>query len=272
MNINDAGIPGADDPKTNPNSFSVIPLPSDTDTGLIDQIIADGHKKLAILTDNTTIGSNNIDILTKRFEAAGGQVVDAEQLGLDTINMTPAVQKLQASGADAVYFSEYGAQAGYFVRDVKASGWGVPLYGGQYVNASDLASLVPPADVQGIKLAGTTVTTTPSSPGVEALIKAVTAGGGSVQSNLQSVAAAHDMVLLTAWSANGAKSTKPADMSKYLEDHGTDEVPGLLFSRNTNFSASNHYWRGTDGFSIIEAGVWDDNGRLPRIKTFSYSE
>jgi branched-chain amino acid transport system substrate-binding protein len=269
LSINSNAVPGLSDPKVNPFDFSVTNVPTDTDSQLVQRIIADGHKKIAIMTDNTVVGTGAIESATAIAKSLGAEVVASQQVDLATVNMTPPVQALKSSGADALYIALYGEQAGYFIRDLRASEWDVAVYGGQYTAATDLASLVPVTDIADILLFGASSTSSPPREEADQLLEQIKASGDKITS-LQIASSGYDVIAVLAWAANEAGSNDASAIAKVLEENGDAAIPGYIAAVNTGFSASNHAVRGEDGIAIMQGAEWDEFGLLPRLEFVTF--
>jgi branched-chain amino acid transport system substrate-binding protein len=258
----------------NPLDFDVAVVPDQTDPAVIaPTLLADGHEKIAMLADNTASGTTVLAAMTEKVEELGMEVVATEQVGFDVVSMVPAVQRLQASGADALYFQLYGAQAGYLIRDLKASGWDAAPYGGQYVGATDMASLVPAADIADLKVAIPAFATLPGRPVMDDFLTALREEGKDPSDALVSVVLGHDVVTVLAWAANETGSTDAQTIADFLAQNGDTPVPGLLASENTGWSEDSRTLLGADAVALAPAGAWDADGRLDgRIDLFTASE
>lgn len=252
-------------PDVNPNLFNVSSPVASHAGPLMDYIADEGNKSVALLVDTTATGASAAAAYTAAAIAAGMTVTATETVELSAVNMTPAVQRPQASGADAVVFNVFGAAAGYFVRDYRASGWDAPLFGGSSVQQTNLATLVPESDLKDIVIAGFAVNTTPSSDAAQTLVDQIKAQGKEITTALALSATAHDTAILFAWAANGAGSLDPQAITDYLSENGDVDVPNLTLAPQTNYSAGNHEWHAKNAVALSVAGPFDD-GRLAALK------
>ncbi|MCU1482200.1 MAG: branched-chain amino acid transporter substrate-binding protein [Subtercola sp.] len=265
LSISSNGTAALADSTVNPYYFDTVPPSSTVSKYVTQYAISQGAKKLAVVTDNSTLGTDAIAADKATAEAGGASLVASVQVDATTINMTPAVQSLSNSGADAVIIDLYGQPAGYFVRDLKASGWNVTRYGTSSLFATNLDSLLPVSDYEGIVAVGPTPGTAPALYGVSAMQTQIKADGGDATTSVTGLAQNYADIILFAWAANGAHSTDSAAVAKYLEEHGTDKVPNDTIAETTGYTASNHQMTAPGTLSTATEGAMDSEGLLPRI-------
>lgn len=249
----------------NPNLFDVS-VPSPGTAGALFEYIADqGIKKVALVVDTTSTGDGAIAAYEPAAAANGVTISVTERVDLSSINMTPAIQRVEGSDAEALVANVYGAAAGYLIRDFKASGWDVPFFGGFSIFASPLTDVVPEADLEGMVAVGVASSTWPSEPNAQALIDTVEEETGEeITTGLSSIFNGHDAVTIWAWGANGAGSLDPAEITTFLEENGDVEVPNLGHAETTNYSSTNRAWYPVQGIAIAKLGPLD-HGRLERV-------
>jgi len=233
---------------------------------LFEYIASEDVGTVAVIVDNTTVGESTLASFTDAANEAGVEVVGSERIDLSSINMTPVIQRVQASGAEGLVVNIFGQAAGYVVRDFRASGWDVPMYGGISLFASPLEQYVPAEDLEGVVAIGPASGTFPSTDAMESILDDIAAAGESITGNLTSMVNAHDAFTLWAWAANESGSLEPAEVAEYLEEHGDDPVPNLGHAEATNYSADNHGWYPKKGVAVAKAGTRDDQGRLEQIE------
>jgi len=261
------GLPGGD----NPYVFDVCPTSASVVEGVVKSAVAAGNKNLAVVADNTSNGQSVIDQVKQQLAAAGGKVVTSEQVDLSSVNMTPAVQRLRASGADSILVSLYGAAGGYFFRDLAASGWKPKVYGSQSVFATNLAALVPEKDIDGILAGGAAAAMKPNvNDDVQTLIDKLKANGVDLQKiGLWSALAGYATQMVFAFGANGANSTEAEAITKYLEENGDEAVPHFALAKTTGYSADNHEMHAPGVLGLAKMAAFDENGQLKRVETLN---
>ena len=210
-----------------------------------------GYKKIAIVTDNTAVGSSVIAGAQAAAKKNGVTIIP-EQIDLSTVDMTPVVQRTRASDPDVVLVDLFGAPAGYFFQGLTASGWDVPKYGSFTTFATDLASLIPQKDYAGLISGGPASATAPSvTPALSSLITSLkAANNGKIDNALLLYAQNYDTIILFAWAANQTHSTDGLTLAHYLESHGNAKIPGLTQAVSSGYSASNHEWHPANGLGI----------------------
>jgi branched-chain amino acid transport system substrate-binding protein len=258
-----SGVPTLTD--DNPTVFDVsIPSPG-TAGALFDYIADQGISEVALIVDTTSTGDGAIAAYEPAAESAGVTISITERVDLSSINMTPAVQRVQASGAEALVANVYGTAAGFLLRDFSASGWDVPFFGGLSVFASPLTDIVPPEDLEGAVAVGPSAATFPSNEAQQEVIDLIVEQTGEdITAGLNSALQGHDAVILWAWAANEAESLETDAIVSFLEENGDVEVPNLANAPTTNYSADNHAWYPKEGVAIAKLGELDQ-GRLERI-------
>lgn len=256
------GTKGLTDPKLYPYLFDTV-IPSADSAKIVGNyaVTTDKVKNVAILGDTTTVGQAVMGAFKASVEAAGGTVVAEESIELSAVNMTPAIQRLQASGADALMFNLFGAAAGYFVRDLAASGWTPTVYGGGSFAAFNIESVVPAEDVRALDIlvAGPAVNSAPPvNEGLTSLIEQLKASGNELSSAMSLFAQTHDALIYSVAAANATGTNDAAAMSSWLEENGSTDIPGMAFSTQTGFSAASHEWHPKDGIAMFYSGEFKD--------------
>ncbi|WP_086871640.1 bifunctional serine/threonine-protein kinase/ABC transporter substrate-binding protein [Streptomyces viridochromogenes] len=89
-----------------------------------------GKGKLYVVDDRTAYSTALVSGFTAEFEKLGGSVVGREHVDTDQRGFSGLVAKIQASGADAVFFGGYYDTAGALSRQLGQAGVDVPLMGG----------------------------------------------------------------------------------------------------------------------------------------------
>lgn len=90
-----------------------------------------GARRVAMVYTNNSWGQPLAEGFQKRFEALGGQVINAEGVQENTADFRTIIAKLKGvENLDAVVSPTYPKEGGVFVRQVKELGLSVPLYGG----------------------------------------------------------------------------------------------------------------------------------------------
>lgn len=265
LSISATGTAGLGNPAVNPYFFEVVPLNTGAVNVGAEFAIKQGHKKIALIVDNTAVGTEDIKDVKPIIAKGGGTLTDAEQVSFSAVNLTPAVLKAKASGAEALVVDLFGPAAGHLMSDIKSSGWNVPTYGGQEIFQTNLASFVPVSDLTNLTAIGSAVGAEPTTKGGEELIEGLTAEGVKITGSLAGYAQVHDDLVIFAAGVNGAKSTESAAVAKYLETHGTTPVPHLSQAEVTGYTPQSHEWEPPNALAIAKGGAYK-NGLLKRIE------
>jgi len=90
-----------------------------------------GAKRVAVVYTNNSWGKPLAEGFRKKFEALGGQVINAEGVQENTADFRTIIAKLKGmDNLDALVSPTYPKEGGIFVRQAKELGLRVPLYGG----------------------------------------------------------------------------------------------------------------------------------------------
>lgn len=244
------GTGGLFSAETTPTIFDACTPLAGATLVMANYLADEGYKKIGLVTDNTAVGSSIVEIAKANAASAGVEVV-SEQIDLNSVDMTPVVQRLQASAPDVILVDLFGAAAGYFFSALSASGWDVPKYGSFTTFATDLGSLIPEEQFAGLISGGPASATAPSvTEGVDTLMEGLLANGGTIDHALLLYAQNYDALIIAAWAANQTGSLDGATLAAFLQENGDVEVPGLTQAKATGYSADNHEWHPKNGLGI----------------------
>jgi len=255
------------DPKTYPYFFDTCPglaPPTDAATKLA---LKAGYKKIAAVVQDNSLGANAALGVQQAAKAAGATLVDTEKIDPTAVDTTPAVTRLQNSGAQAVIFELFGAVVGHFLNDYATSGDKAPIYGGLGTFATNIPAIVSsPAAYAHLLVVGPSVATYPTRPVVQNYINALKSFPGGqtpLSNNLSTSGQVYDDLILFAWAANQAHSLDSTVLTKFLETHGSTPVPGLLDWTYTGYTPTDHMFT-TKDLALAQMGALKD-GQLKRI-------
>ncbi len=109
-----------------------------------------GHKKVAILHDNTSyakgLASETQGLL---IEMEGVEVVFFEAITPGERDYNAILTKVKATSPDAIFFTGYYPEAGLLLRQKTEMGWDVPFMGGDATNHPDLVKIAGNAAAKG---------------------------------------------------------------------------------------------------------------------------
>lgn len=88
-----------------------------------DWLARTGAKKVFVLSDLSTYGAGVAGTMAKELKTKGVKVVTGGVDGTTTKNYGPIAQTIAASGADALFYGGYDAQAALLAKSLKAAGF-----------------------------------------------------------------------------------------------------------------------------------------------------
>lgn len=101
-----------------------------------DWLARSGVKKLYVLNDLSAYGKGVADTVAKEAKAKGIQVVTNGVDGTTTTNYNPVAEQIKASGADALFYGGYDAQAALLAKALVAAGFHGKTVGGNGIKSS----------------------------------------------------------------------------------------------------------------------------------------
>ncbi len=101
----------------------IIPNDNVEGTQGADWLARTGAKKVYVLNDLSTYGAGVAATMAKELKAKGVQVITNGVDGTTTKNYGPIAQTIAASGADALFYGGYDAQAALLAKALQAAGF-----------------------------------------------------------------------------------------------------------------------------------------------------
>lgn len=101
-----------------------------------DWLARRGVKKLYVLNDLSAYGKGVADTVAKEAKAKGIKVVTNGVDGTTTTNYNPVAQQIKASGADALFYGGYDAQAALLAKALVGAGFHGIKVGGNGIKSS----------------------------------------------------------------------------------------------------------------------------------------
>jgi len=266
LSITDCSVQGTANPKYNPFTFETAYTGGGIDAAAGKYMVEEkGYKKIALITDNTAYGTSAKENLESAASEAGGEVVDTEQVGLEEVNFSSAIQRAEASHPDALMVDLYGAAMGHFMNDLETSGWKVPTVSGFSGTATNLEQLgVPKAQAEGLETAGVTSMGLPLNERSAELVKQLKADGAKIEGSLAQYAQNHDWMTLFAWAANETGSLEPEAITNFLAENGETPVPHLVMGETTGYTPECHEFAAPEGLAMLQGGYFEQGG-LPLV-------
>lgn len=120
---------------TSPENYPYItrsaPTAAQENEPLANKMIKDmGYKKWFIVSDVTSYGEANTTVFTKKIAELGGELLGTEKVQEGTVDFRPIIQKIKASGADAVYFGGVVTEASLLKNQMFEAGLNDVLFAG----------------------------------------------------------------------------------------------------------------------------------------------
>lgn len=254
-------------PATVPTMFDICPGEVLPVAAATDAAIKAGYKKIGAVVQANALGVEQIAGIQAAAKQLGASVVNVEQVDPTAVDTTPAITRLQDSGAQAVVVDLFGTVLGHFLDNLATTGWKVPLYGGLGAFSTNVASLVKPQEYKSFLIVGPSPATYPSTPSVVKFIgdlRQAPGGQASLAQNLTLSTGVYSAVIIFAWAANQTHSLDSGVLTKFLATHGSTPVPGLLIGQTTGYTPADHVFSGVDDLAIADAGSLNV-GRLKRV-------
>ena len=101
-----------------------------------DWLARTGSHKVFVLNDLSAYGKGVADTVTKELKAKKVAVVTAGVDGTTTTNYNPIAEQIKASGADALFYGGYDAQAALLAKALVAAGFHGRTVGGNGIKSS----------------------------------------------------------------------------------------------------------------------------------------
>ncbi len=140
-------------------------IPNDNVEGAqgADWMARHGVKKLFVLQDLSAYGKGVGDTVAKEAKAKGVNVTEQGLDGTTTKNYNPIAQTIVASGADALFYGGYDAQAALLAKALKSAGFKGLTAGGNGIKSSVFTDKNPAANGWYITCGCQDATVAPSS-------------------------------------------------------------------------------------------------------------
>lgn len=100
-----------------------------------------GHKRLAVVDDQTAYGQGLADAFAAAATKAGGTVVRREHTTDKDIDFRSLLTRIKAANVQAIFFGGYDVQAGPMAKQLQELGLNVPLLGGETINTAKFLEL-----------------------------------------------------------------------------------------------------------------------------------
>lgn len=121
--------------------FRTSPRDDDQGEAAAKVLAQSGHKRIAILHDNSSYAKGLAQAAKPGIENAGLEIVFYDALTPGERDYTTILTKLKSINPDVIFFTGYYNEAGTLLRQMLEMKWQVPLLGGDAANNTDLVKI-----------------------------------------------------------------------------------------------------------------------------------
>lgn len=208
-----------------PNFFRTCPR--DDEQGKVGAQVLQkmGAKKIALLHDSSAYSKGLADEINGILKVQKMNVVFFDALTPKEQDYSTILSKLKTAAPDVVFFTGYYPEAGLLLKQKKQIGWNVPFIGGDAINNPDLVKIAGKDAAAGFRFLSPPVPKDLDTPESKAFVAAYQKKYGEAPQSIYGVLAG-DGFRIVAKAIEETKSTKAADVSKYLKTQLKD-FPGF---------------------------------------------
>jgi ABC-type branched-subunit amino acid transport system substrate-binding protein len=260
--LGDATITGH--PDRFPFMFDATNSFDENSAAAMDYAKQKGYTKVAAIVDNTAVGAQSAAGLEAGARRNGLEVTTVVRVPTNIVNAAPAITRARAGNPDVLYIDIFGTPAASVLKDLAASGWNVPVLGGQLSGATDMAALAPPDAIRPFTPIMPRAVSSPATPQVQSLLDTLRSNGVDT-AKIQCITCyifAYDTLGIFAYGANTAQSLDSDKIKTTLEATGTRDIPLLAAAPTTGYTDQSHVRKVP--FAVVQAGELHD-GLLRRI-------
>jgi branched-chain amino acid transport system substrate-binding protein len=228
-----------------PYIFSSLGPPGQSLDALVANLKNSGYKSVGLLVEGLEFTEGEVPTLTADLKSAGisYHLANFQPTALD---LTPEMSQLKADSPDALIVCAISASAGYALKARAQLNWNVPVVGDVAFGDTNLVSLVPASDLQGVQavIYGSSKYLTPAQrpAGLTTFLKYMQPYMNATISGLPMVTMgrAWDGLMAIAAAAKQANSIDAAAISKALENFGDTSDPNFVVFPQIGYTPSNH--------------------------------
>lgn len=214
-----------------PLFFRTCPRDDAQGKSAADAIVKRGHKRVALLHDNSSYAKGLADETRKHLDAAAGvDVVFYDALTAGEQDYAAILTKLKAANPDILFFTGYYPETGMLLRQKKEMGWNVPMMGGDAANHQDLVKTAGTAAAEGYFFISPPLPQDMDTKEAGEFLAAFTAKHGAPPVSVWAVLAGDAYNVLAGALAAGKRG--PADIAAWLKQQ--KDMPGLTGSLGFN--------------------------------------
>ena len=249
ISFSNSGDAALTDPSVSPWTFELPALARVQGESIACLLPQLGHTKYAVLTGPGPYWDDNRAAWEEAFPQLGLEITAVEVVPFGTPDMTAQMQKLQASGPDALLFDLFGPDILFAFQAMQNIGFDVPVIGGNSVSTTDWGFVF--NDIEAESPAGTILTAWSINvrrpeglnPSQQRLLDAVSAKTDQINGVLYQYAFGFDTAMLIRYAADTAGSDDQAAMLAALEGLGAVEDQsafGFTLAPRYDFSPTFH--------------------------------
>lgn len=243
LNIEVDSDPKISDGTKTPYTFdSTSSIPS-VINALVAYVKSQNATKVGFVYANDALGSAVGQYELGALKKAGVNVVSASY-SATALDDSGTLLKMKAQNPSVLVAEAYGPQAGYLISSRAKLGWNIPTIGDSALASSDLASLVPAADLSNVKLQvfsdAKYVPFSQQPAAMQTFIKAVAAQGALGSQPISQAGFGYDTLMLADQAATQARSTSTDAIKNALEHLKPATGSRIVSWTNPTFTPSVH--------------------------------
>ncbi len=227
---------------------------------VLQKVAADGHKKIAVLSDSGGYGKDGLAVIQSAAGGAGLEIVSDQTFNPGDTDFSAQLTKIKSSGADAVVLWTAGKEGASIVKSAGDLGVKLPMYGGSGQAKTEFVEGAGPAGEGFIFGTGKSLVPanwgegTPEFEVVNGFAERYQAAYGSSPDIFAGHAFDAINILADALTRAGGDASSEA-LTAAIE--GTKDLVG--FGGSFTFSPTDHNGLSADDLSLykVTAGAWE---------------
>lgn len=200
-----------------PLFFRTCPRDDDQGRVLAQKVQDMGHKKIALLHDNTSYAKGLASESKTLFEKAGLELVFFDAITPGDRDYTTTLIKMKTMAPDIIVFTGYYPEEGMLLRQKKDMKWDVPLIGGDATNNTALVEIAGPEAANGYYFISPPGPGDMTDPDAQKFVADYTAKYGQLPTSVWSMMAGDAFKVLVKAAENVADPTSE-NLAAYLHN------------------------------------------------------
>jgi branched-chain amino acid transport system substrate-binding protein len=233
---------GSEDIAGHPTKFSTSVSLDAVTQAMVGYLKGKGYQKVAVLAANDAYGKSWSAAYIKAIEAAELTVTSSASFDPTVLDVTPQLQKLQASNPDVLIAEAYGAATGYVLSSREKLGWTkTPMVGAVTFSVSDLTKVADTSSFTNVVLESLKIQQYVDPAARSAKFKAFLAAlteQGPLQTALSAYAFPYDSIWLAADGIRKAGTTDAVKVAAAMETLGSVDNTVI---QPAYYTPKNHY-------------------------------